>query len=557
MKRWPRRARSPESDDQSTRHLVDDLRALGRAAPARPEFLAELEARLLAQAAPRPTQGGRVRRATHTASRRAWHALAFATHHVAAASVLVVFALALFLTLRAATANTAATGATPTAAPTAVPVPATNAVATSAGAPVVVTHLDGAIDPISARYLRRAVATARDQHAAALVVVLNTPGGLDSSMRQMVGDLLNAPMPTIVYVAPGGAHAASAGLFVAQAADIVAMAPGTAIGAAHPVNSNGDNISSDERDKVTNDAAAYLVGITGQHNRNTSWVEQAVRQSVALDAQGAVAAHVADLTAPDLPTLLASVNGQTVKTPAGTVTLHTAGTPQVSVNPSVVEQAAQLLIDPTIAYLLLTVGFFAILIELFHPGTLVPGLTGAVSLILAFVAFAAMPLNWGGVLLILAALVLFVVDIKAATHGALTVAGLVCFVLGSLLLYTPPGPRSPTLPAAHVALPVLLLVAGVIAGLTLAIVGAAVRVHRRPPIVAWSPQPGALGVASTALAPEGVVQVGGQSWSARLLAGTLAPGQPVRVLSRKGLTLEVAPTDNGVVKGEEGFPYGG
>ncbi|MGN6358883.1 MAG: NfeD family protein, partial [Thermomicrobiales bacterium] len=166
-------------------------------------------------------------------------------------------------------------------------------------------------------------------------------------------------------------------------------------------------------------------------------------------------------------------------------------------------------------------------------------------------------LKWGGVLLILAALVLFFVDIKSATHGALTVAGLVCFVLGSLLLYTPPGPRSPTLPAAHVALPVLLLVAGVIAGLTLAIVGAAVRVHRRPPIVAWSPQPGALGVASTALAPEGVVQVGGQSWSARLLAGTLAPGQPVRVLSRKGLTLEVAPTDNGVVKGEEGFPYGG
>jgi membrane-bound serine protease (ClpP class) len=187
----------------------------------------------------------------------------------------------------------------------------------------------------------------------------------------------------------------------------------------------------------------------------------------------------------------------------------------------------------------------------------VPGLTGVVSLILAFIAFAALPLNWGGVLLILAAMVLFVVDIKAATHGALTVGGLVCFVLGSLFLYTPPGPRSPTLPVVSVALPVLLLVAGVIAGLTLAIVGAAVRVHRRPPIVAWSPQPGALGVASTALAPEGIVQVGGQSWSARLLAGSLAPGQSVRVLSRSGLTLEVVPTENGVANKEEGFPYAG
>jgi membrane-bound serine protease (ClpP class) len=240
---------------------------------------------------------------------------------------------------------------------------------------------------------------------------------------------------------------------------------------------------------------------------------------------------------------------------AGAVVLRTQGAPLVTVEMHPVERLFQAIVDPTIAFLLLTIGFFAILIELFHPGGLAPGVVGVICLILAFVAFAALPLNWGGVLLILAAIALFVVDVKATTHGALTVAGLACFIIGALLLYTPPGPRSPTLPTASVALPVLLAMAALGAALSLTVVGAAVRLRRQPALIAWSPVAGALGTTSTALDPEGVVKVQGQLWSAQLVGGTLGPDQPVRVLGRSGLTLEVEPAETGGVGGEEEFPY--
>ena len=237
-------------------------------------------------------------------------------------------------------------------------------------------------------------------------------------------------------------------------------------------------------------------------------------------------------------------------TAAGQATIRTANAPLATLDMNPAELLFQKLVDPTVAYLLLTVGFYAILIELFHPGAIAPGATGAVCLILAFVAFAALPLNWGGVLLILVAVALFVIDVKATTHGVLTVAGLACFILGSLLLYNPPGARSPALPTAAVAPVALIAITVLGALLATLVVGAAVRVARRPPISGADRLNGATGVTSTALEPQGVVSVGGQLWSARLRDGRLEPGQPVRVLGREGLTLEVEPAAPGNGNGE-------
>lgn len=427
--------------------------------------------------------------------------------------------------------------------------------ANSPGPPVVVAHVAGAVDPVSARYFQRSLSAAEAEHASAFVLVVDTPGGLDTSMRQMVQALLTATVPTIAYVAPDGAHAASAGVFITEAANLVAMAPTTTIGSAHPVNGNGSNIGSDLRDKITNDAVAYMTGIAKQRGRNQAWLDAAVTKSVSVDAQQAKRLQVADYVAPNLPALLQWVDGKTVKVGSDTVTIHTAGRTVQNVDMTPFELIFQRIVDPNVAYLLLTVGFYALLIELFHPGALAPGITGAVCLILAFVAFSTLPMNWGGVLLIMVAVALFVLDIKAAAHGLLTVAGIVSFVLGTLLLYSPPGPHSPASPAVSVALPVLVAAVGLALAVSVLIVGAAIRIARRGPITGIEHISGALGVASSALDPTGTIRVAGQLWSAHANDGPINPGAQVRVLSRRGLTLEVEPVDlAGVNREEEALP---
>jgi membrane-bound serine protease (ClpP class) len=411
--------------------------------------------------------------------------------------------------------------------------------------PVIEAHLVGAVDPVTAGYLHRVMGTAEQEHAALVVVTIDTPGGLDSSMREMVQDLLASHVPSVAFVWPSGARDASAGVFISQAAGLVAMAPDTNIGAAHPVGGGGETITGDLGDKITNDAAAYIAGLAKQHGRNDTWAQDAVRNSVSLDAQQAVDQHVADLLAPDLPTLLAMVEGRSVAIAAGeTVTIHAAGAPVETVDMQPVELLLQKLFDPNIAYLLLTIGFYALLIELFHPGALVPGVTGGVCLVLAFAASAVLPMNWGGALLILLAVALFILDIKAATHGALTVAGMIAFVVGSLLLYSPPGPRSPTLPDVAVATPLLIGMAGTVAVISLLIVGTAVRLSTRPALTTTSERLiGAAGVAQSALDPDGTVSLAGQLWSAHADGPSVRVGEPVRVISRHGLTLHVEPLD--------------
>jgi membrane-bound serine protease (ClpP class) len=408
---------------------------------------------------------------------------------------------------------------------------------------VVVAHLTGVVNPVAAQYVHRVVGAAADQDAALLVLVMDTPGGLDSSMRAMVHDLLNSSVPSVVYVAPSGARAASAGVFVGEAANVLAMAPGTNIGAAHPIQGGGADIPADLREKITNDAAAYISSIAKQRGRNDTWVQDAVRQSVSLDANQAVDQHVADLLAPDLAGLLGAVEGRPVTTAAGSHTIHVAGAQIVALDPQAIELIADKVFDPTIAYLLMTIGFFAVLVELFHPGALLPGVGGVVCLVLSFVGFAALPMNWGGVVLILAAAALFVLDIKAAVHGGLTIAGLICFVLGSLLLYSPPGPPSPTLPEVSVSIPALVAAAAVGVAFSLLVVRTALRMAGRGSIVGSQRLNGATGVVRSPLDPDGTVTIAGQVWSARAHSGRLDAGRPIRVLGRTGLVLDVEPAD--------------
>ncbi|MGI9146193.1 MAG: NfeD family protein [Chloroflexota bacterium] len=411
--------------------------------------------------------------------------------------------------------------------------------AAEATPPIVVAHLDGAVDPVSAGYLHRVVGAAEQEHATLLVVTIDTPGGLDSSMREMVQDLLAAHPPTVVFVSPSGARAASAGVFIAQAANVLAMAPGTNIGAAHPVGSGGETIAGDLGNKITNDAAAFIGSLAKQHGRNDSWAQDAVRSSASLDAQEAVDQRVADLLASDLNTLLAAVDGRIVRTAAGETTIHTSGASIEVLSMQPAELVLQRAFDPNVAYLLLTIGFYALLIELFHPGAMLPGVTGVVCLVLAFAASAVLPLNWGGALLILLAVALFILDVKAAAHGALTLAGLVAFVVGSLLLYSPPGPRSPTLPDVAVATPLLVGMAATTALLSVLIVGVAVRLAARPALTAIDNLIGADGITQSALGPDGTVQVAGQLWSAHTAGAALPAGERVRIIARRGLTLEV------------------
>jgi membrane-bound serine protease (ClpP class) len=409
---------------------------------------------------------------------------------------------------------------------------------------VMVGRLNDIVSPATAQYVHRVVGAASDREAALLVLTIDTPGGLDTSMRQMVQDLLNSPVPTVAYVAPSGARAASAGVFIAEAATVLAMAPGTNIGAAHPVQGGGEDLPSDLRDKITNDAAAYIAAIARQRGRNDTWVQDAVRQSISLAAEDAVSQQVADLVSPDLPTLLGQVEGRTVTTASGPVAIHVAAADIQSVDPDLVGLVAQKAFEPDIAYLLMVIGFFAVLIELFHPGALVPGITGLVCLVIAFVGFAALPMNWGGIVLILAAAGLFVLDIKAAGHGGLTVAGLVCFVVGSLLLYSPGGAPSPTLPEVSVSLPVLIGACAIGALFSVVVVRTALAMSGRPAITGSRLLNGATGVARSRLDPTGTVTVLGQIWSARVRSGQLEAGRPVRVIGRTGLVLDVEPTDS-------------
>ncbi len=397
--------------------------------------------------------------------------------------------------------------------------------------------VNGVIDPFTAQYVERGLGVAQSDGAQCLVIQLDTPGGSDAPMRVIVQEMLNSTVPTVAYVAPAGARAGSAGVFITMAANIAAMAPGTNIGAAHPVDITGA-ITGTVGEKVTNDAAAYIRAIAEKRGRNAEWAEEAVRESVSIIAREAVESQVADLIADDLEDLLDKIDGREVITAAGPVTLRTRGAPVRTIGMNFAENFLHVIVDPNIAYLLLSIGTLALTAEFYHPGAIFPGVTGAICLILAFVAFGSLPVNWGGVALIVLAVVLFIVDIKVAGF-MLSVGGAIAFVLGSLMLFSPFASPSPTMPHLTVSWPLIILMTASITSFFLFALSAGLLAQRAKAASGIESMVGATGTAVSDLDPWGTVQVKSELWSAVAEEGSIKKGERVRVVGAEGVRLKV------------------
>jgi membrane-bound serine protease (ClpP class) len=396
---------------------------------------------------------------------------------------------------------------------------------------VLAVRLEGPVSPVMDEILQGALARAERQGYRALLLEIDTPGGLESSMRQMIKRLLPAPVPTIAWIAPSGARAASAGVFVTMAADVAAMAPGTNIGAATPVNLQGGMDSTLSR-KATNDAAAFARTVARQRGRNVEWAEQAVRKAVAASETEAVELGIVDFVAATEAEVLAKADGRSWRRGEKSRTLAVRGLPIDHIELGFRQRLLGLLADPSVAYILLMLGFYGLLFELQNPGAILPGVVGGICLILAFFALSTLPVNYAGIALIVLAIVFFIAEIKVTSHGLLAAGGIVAMVLGSLFLFEGETAR---------------LSGGLIAGVTLAtatffllIVGAGLRAQRRK--VATGPQSliGKRAVVVDGLAPDGRVRVGDELWSARGEAAAEV-GSEVEITGIDGLTLRVRP----------------
>ncbi|MEA2596415.1 MAG: hypothetical protein QOF01_2884 [Thermomicrobiales bacterium] len=408
---------------------------------------------------------------------------------------------------------------------------------------VVVAKIDGTITPVMERYVKRAINRAEKDNAAALVFEMDTPGGLSSAMDDIVRDILESKVPVVVYVAPRGARAASAGVYIAYAAHVAAMAPGTNIGSASPIftDETGGGTDGNEtlRKKVTNDAVSQIVNLANLRGRNAEWAERAVREAVNVTADQALALNVVDLVAPDLPTLLGQIDGRTVKMETGTATLATKDAAIRSLDMTVMESLLQLMADPTIAYLLLSLGLLGLYIEFSHPGITVPGVAGGIAVLLGLFALGTLPVNWAGVLLIGLAFVLFAVDLFVPSFGTLTIGGIVSFVLGSYLLIGADAP-----PGYEIARPVIWSLTACLLAFSLFLGAAVLRARLRPPTTGKQAMIGMVGTVRSALNPTGMVFVDGELWSATLAAGgpaELPEGTHVVVTRVDGLRLVVRP----------------
>lgn len=409
-----------------------------------------------------------------------------------------------------------------------------------------VLTIDGAINPLTARYLERGLREAKEANDAAVVVRLDTPGGLETSMRKMTSAMLASPVPVVVYVSPAGARAASAGMFLTVASHVAAMAPNTNIGAAHPVASGGGKMDDVMSAKVTNDAAALARSLAQTRGRNAKWAEKAVRDSVSITAEEALKLNVIDVVAADLPQLLSRIDGRVVQTSSGKITLQTAQVPLRERPMSWPEQILMALADPNIAYILFTLGSIGLIAELYNPGSIFPGVTGAICLVLAFATFGSLPINWAGVILILIAMGLFAAELSAPGVGFFAFSGIAAFVLGSLLLFTPMTPTFPGLPAFGVN---PYLIAGTTIALAvffLVVMRAVMKTRFAPVTTGIEGLVGQTGLTISALSPlaTGTVRIGGEVWSAQAQSETIAAGEVVQVVSVQGVTLLVKRRQN-------------
>ena len=405
-----------------------------------------------------------------------------------------------------------------------------------------VLELKGVINPPMARYIVRGVKEGINSGASGIVILLDTPGGLDTSMREIVKAIMNAPLPVITYVYPPGARAASAGLFVLEAGNIAAMAPGTNTGAAHPVFMGG-KMSKTMAEKVANDAVAFLQSIAKERGRESPWLEEAVLASSSVPAEEALKLGVIDLVAPSLPQLLRDVEGREVKTSKGKVVLHLAGSSVRWLRPSAKERILYFFSLPNVAYILAILGFYGLLFELSNPGLIFPGVVGVIFLILSFYSFHTLPLNYAGVFLIIFGLGLMVLDIKVPSHGLLTLGGMVSFFLGSLMLVdTTAGYLKVSFKVAAPVALLTVLFMGVI-------VAAGLKAQLKRPFSGAEALLGEEGITKTRVDNQGgQVFVHGEIWKA-VCSRPLPPGIKVKVVGVKGLLVEVEPLESDTSRG--------
>ncbi len=401
---------------------------------------------------------------------------------------------------------------------------------------VEVLTLEGTINPVAVQRLDKAIESAVKNKAQCLIIQLDTPGGLDTSMRDMVKLMMNSEIPIVVYVAPRGSRAASAGVFLTLAAHIAAMAPGTNIGAAHPVALGvGGAIDKEMMEKVVNDAAAYVKSIAQKRNRNVEWAEKAVRESVSITAEEALELNVVDLMAEDMSDLLEKLDGAEVEIMHETLTVVTKGASLHFIEMSFREKILQAIADPNLAYILLMVGIWGIVLEFFHPGSLLPGIVGGICLILAFFALQILSFNLAGLVLILLAIVLFVLDITVPSYGALTIGGIVSLALGSLMLI------DPSAIYITISLKYIVIMVAFTSGLFIFIISYAIKAQFKKPATGLEGMVGSRGIAKGNLKTKGKIQIHGEIWNAILESDeeVVRKGEEVEVVRVDGMRLVV------------------
>jgi membrane-bound serine protease (ClpP class) len=396
-----------------------------------------------------------------------------------------------------------------------------------------IIELEGPINPGTAMFVTRGLEEAAKQGAAVTILRLDTPGGLASSMRTIVKAILNSPVPVAVYVGPKGAGAASAGVMVTVAAHVAAMAPGTNIGAAHPVTAGGKDIEKTMSEKVVNDMASYARGIAEDKGKNGEWVEKAIRESVSITADEALENNVIDLVAKDIDELVQLLDGREVNLPSGKITLRTANLKKVYFHPGFRDRVLKTISDPNIAYILMMIGLAGLYFELSHPGAIFPGVIGAISLILAFYSFQTLPVNYAGLILIVLAIIFFIAEVKVSSYGILSIGGLISLTIGSIMLFEDVGV------SLKLMLPTILLVGGFF----VIVASLAFRAYRAKPRGGTDGLRGEVGLVKERIDPEGLIFVHGEYWRATAVE-RLEPGEKVEVEGLDGLVLRVKKVTN-------------
>ena len=409
--------------------------------------------------------------------------------------------------------------------------------AQAASSRIDVLHAKGTINPVLANYIERGISQAEEDNAIACIIQLDTPGGLDTSMRDIVKEIVSAEVPVVVYVSPSGARAASAGVFITIAAHVAAMSPNTAIGAAHPVaiGTEGEAQMSEEmEEKIVNDAAAYIRSIADAHGRNMEWAEKAVRESVSATEQEALGLNVIDTVAPDLSTLVSQLDGwQVTMLDDSVVTLHTQGAEVNYVKMSAIENLLFTISDPNIAVILLSLAMLGITVEIFNPGLIFPGVFGGICAFLAAYSLGFLPINYAGIALIVLAGGLFIAEVFTASFGLFTAGGIISLVFGFLILFS----GRPTLfqPTSWV-IPTIAVSIGAVLAVVIYFV---FRAHRRQATTGREELPGKTATVKAALEPEGTVLHEGELWTAILDEGKAKPGEEVIITKFESMKLYV------------------